>query len=243
MAVQALQNHIITDRLAIGYGHTPVAQHLSVDIGGGMLTCLIGRNGLGKSTLLRTLAGLQPPLAGRVTLTAGGATTDVAKASRQTLSRLVGIVLTERPDVQNLTVSDVVALGRMPYTGFFGRLSAADRSAVSEALRLTGMSAFAHRDISMLSDGEMQKVMIARALAQQTPFILLDEPAAFLDYPGKRDALRLLARLAHESGKAILASTHDLDLALRLADRIITITPTGFSDVSKEQLRDIIGQE
>ncbi|MBP7918606.1 MAG: ABC transporter ATP-binding protein, partial [Prevotella sp.] len=155
------------------------------------------------------------------------------------LALLVSVVLTERPDVQQMTVAEVVGLGRMPYTGFFGTLSSADLEVVEEALTLVGISDFAPRMIDALSDGERQKVMIAKALAQQTPVVLLDEPTAFLDYPSKVEMMKLLRRLAAETGKAILLSTHDLPLALQLADRLLTIDQ-GLREMSKTELADYL---
>jgi iron complex transport system ATP-binding protein len=209
--------------LAIGYRGKVVGEELDGCIRSGELTCLIGSNGLGKSTLLRTLAAFQPPLAGQVEWHDGGTWRSLQAMSKAQLATLVSVVLTERPEVQHMTVAEVVGLGRMPYTGFFGTLTAADRQVVAEALALVGIAPYAPRMIDALSDGERQKVMIAKALAQQTPVVLLDEPTAFLDYPSKVEMMKLLRRLTAETGKAILLSTHDLPLALQLADRLLTI--------------------
>ncbi|MBQ7471647.1 MAG: ABC transporter ATP-binding protein [Prevotella sp.] len=197
-----------------------VAQGLDATLMPGELTCLIGRNGTGKSTLLRTLAGFQPLLAG--TICYGTTATHDARhqADRQTLAKLIGVVLTDRPKLGNMSVSEVVALGRTPYTNFWGTLSPTDHEAVTTALRLTGIDMLQDRPVQSLSDGERQKVFIAKALAQETPVILLDEPTAFLDFQSKTETLALLHQLAHEQQKAILLSTHDLELALRKADRI-----------------------
>ena len=135
-----------------------------------------------------------------------------------------------------MTVFDIVAMGRMPYTNFFGTLKDEDRKNVEEAMRTVGIAEFAMRDISTLSDGERQKVMIAKALAQQTPVIILDEPTAFLDYPSKVETMRLLHNLAADMGKIVIASTHDLDIAVRNADRLITIDGV-LKDVDKEELK------
>lgn len=209
------------DHVAIGYGARrktarAVGCGLSAAAAAGSLTCLIGRNGSGKSTLLRTIARLQPPLAGSILI----GTDDTSKMRREELARRLSIVLTQRPDTDNMTVGELVALGRAPHTGFWGQLSPADRQAVDRALALAGISHMAARRVSSLSDGECQKAMVAKSLAQDTPVILLDEPSAFLDYPGKVELMRLLARLAHDEGKTILLSTHDLDTALSLADRL-----------------------
>ena len=245
-------NGIIISNLAIGYKKKVVAKGLSATICGGGLTCLIGRNGLGKSTLLRTLAGFQPALGGSITIriTDEGVVEkdgeagerlnvkdyDVASVSKATMSRLVAEVLTEKVDIVNMTVFDIVAMGRMPYTNFFGTLKDEDRKNVEEAMRTVGIAEFAMRDISTLSDGERQKVMIAKALAQQTPVIILDEPTAFLDYPSKVETMRLLHNLAADMGKIVIASTHDLDIAVRNADRLITIDGV-LKDVDKEELK------
>lgn len=211
---------IFLSRLSIGYTvhrrARVVASSLSACALPGTLTCLLGRNGTGKSTLLRTIARLQPPLDGKVEI--GGKPIDAF--SREELARTVAVVLTQRPDAANLTVRQLVELGRAPYTGFWGRLSADDRRVVDEAIGCVGMEHMALRRIASLSDGEMQKVMIAKSLAQQTPVILLDEPTAFLDFPGKIDILLLLKRLAHDERKTILLSTHDLETALHTADRL-----------------------
>lgn len=235
-------NDIIINGLTIGYGNRVVAGPLSCRIEGGALTCLVARNGAGKSTLLRTIAGMQRPVGeGRpIRIMTDGESGDAPERRRvdgQEMSRLVAVVLTERPQLRRLTVWQVAAMGRIPHTGWLGTLREADRSAVAEALREVGMEAFAGRDIGTLSDGERQKVMIARALAQQTPVLLLDEPTAFLDYPSKVAIMRLLARLAHGTGRLVLASTHDLDLALRFADRLLTISQGGLREMSKDELR------
>lgn len=194
----------------------PVTENLSASLFAGELTCLIGANGCGKSTLLRTLTAFLPPLAGEVRINGK----NLVQYTREELSRLVGVVLTDRIEVRNLRVDELVAMGRMPYTGFWGRLSSVDRHWVDEAMDQVGIRPLAHRPVHSLSDGEMQKVLVAKALAQETPFIFLDEPTAFLDYPSKLDLFLLLRRLAGEQQKTIFLSTHDLDLALQLADRL-----------------------
>ncbi len=193
-----------------------VAEGLDASISNGELTCLLGRNGAGKSTLLRTLAAFQPPLGGSIRLL-GRALTEY---SDRALSHLLGVVLTDKCDLTNMTVADLVAMGRAPYTGFWGALTASDRKEVERAVAAVGIESLAERKIQTLSDGERQKAMIAKALAQQTPVILLDEPTAFLDYPSKVEIMQLLHRLTRETGKTIFLSTHDLELALQIADRI-----------------------
>lgn len=191
-----------------------VAEGLDARVEAGRMTCLIGRNGSGKSTLLRTMAGFLPPLAGCVTVDGES----VCAMSRSRMARRVGVVLTVRPDLHGLTVAETVALGRAPYTGFWGGLGAEDHRVVAEAMMMAGVEKLAGKPMGRLSDGERQKVMVAKALAQQTPVILFDEPTAFLDYPAKASLMRLLLALAHDSGKTVFMSTHDLELAMRTAD-------------------------
>lgn len=211
---------ITLKNLVVGYPdgrHTRQLNHAAnEEAHDGMLTCLIGANGAGKSTLLRTIAGFQLPLEGTVLL--GG--DDVRALSPRQRAERMAVVLTDRPDVMCTTVWEMVATGRAPFTGFWGRLSGKDRDIVTRSLRLVGIEWMADRTVASLSDGERQKVMIAKALAQQTPIILLDEPTAFLDYPSRVEAMQLLLNIAHEEHKTVLLSTHDLDLAIHTADRI-----------------------
>lgn len=223
-------NEIKIENLTIGYHSKIVAKGLTTTLSSGALTCLIGKNGLGKSTLLKVLAGFIPPLSGKVIITFDGKDYDLSRMSKMALSHLIAVVLTDKVDIANVSVKDVVSMGRMPYTNFFGNLNKDDEEIVLKALNMTGISDFASRDISTLSDGERQKVMIARALAQQTPIILLDEPTAFLDYESKVETMRLLHNMASNMDKIVLASTHDLDIAVRIADRMITID-NGIKDV------------
>ena len=187
---------------------------LNASLYGGQLTCLLGTNGVGKSTLIRTLAGFQKPLDGSISLF-GKPLDDFSPTE---LSHHLGVVLTDKVPAGGLTAFELVSMGRIPYTGFWGNLSSHDRKIVSDSIRKVGMQGFEQRRLCNLSDGERQKLMIAKALAQQTDVILLDEPIAFLDFPSKIELLQLLRSLAHESGKSILLSTHDLDLALQAAD-------------------------
>ena len=207
----------ILQSLSIGYSHKVIAADINAQIKGGELTCLTGRNGTGKSTLMRTLAGFLKPLGGTALLDGR----DVSRLSAAQRSRLISVVLTDRVDIDGMRVKDLVSVGRQPYTGFFGKMSSADEEVVDRAIADVGMTDFAGRQVNSLSDGERQKVMIAKALAQQTPVILLDEPTAFLDYPSKKEMFQMLARLCHEQGKAVLVSTHDLDIALPIADSVI----------------------
>ena len=211
---------ITLKNLVVGYPdgrHTRQLNHTAnEEAHDGMLTCLIGANGAGKSTLLRTIAGFQLPLEGTVLL--GG--DDVRALSPRQRAERMAVVLTDRPDVMCTTVWEMVATGRAPFTGFWGRLSGKDRSIVTHSLRLVGIEWMADRTVASLSDGERQKVMIAKALAQQTPVVLLDEPTAFLDYPSRVEVMQLLLNIAHEEHKTVLLSTHDLDLDLQTADRL-----------------------
>ena len=212
------------DGLSIGYTakHSVkvVAEGISEIINSCELTCLIGENGAGKSTLLRTLSGFLPPLSGEIHIMG-----KTLKSYRETeLAKVIGVVLTEKSNVQNMTVEELVGMGRSPYTGFWGRLRAEDHAKVAEAIDLVGIAELSDRLVQTLSDGERQKVMIAKALAQETPIIFLDEPTAFLDYPSKVEILKLLHKLSSEAGKTIFLSTHDLELALRVADKVWLMT-------------------
>ena len=213
--------------LTIGYAQKNntkvVASGINATLHSGRLTCLIGANGIGKSTLLRTLSAFQPPLSGEIFID-NESPIPLSTLTDKQLSRLIGVVLTEKPDVQNMTVFELVGLGRSPYTGFWGRLNEDDKEVVKESLRLVGIESLQNRLIQTLSDGERQKTMIAKALAQQTPVIYLDEPTAFLDYPSKVEMLTLLRHLARETGKTIFLSTHDMELALQIADELWLMT-------------------
>lgn len=193
-----------------------VAEHVAVRLHPGELVCLLGPNGAGKSTLLRTLAGMQPPLQGRVELLGA----DLHRLQPCELARRLSVVLTERTDAGALSARTLVALGRYPYTDWSGRLTPTDETSIDRALMAVGALALAERPVGELSDGERQKVMIARALAQEPMLLLLDEPTAFLDLPRRVEIMGLLRRLARTTGRAVLLSTHDLDLALRSADRL-----------------------
>jgi iron complex transport system ATP-binding protein len=210
--------------LSIGYknkqGIRVVAKHLTANIHQGCLTCLLGENGVGKSTLLKTLSAFQPQLGGSICIQGR----ELGQYTERELARTIGIVLTEKPDVQQMTAMELVEMGRAPYTGFWGRLNDDDRKACEEAMALIGIDHLRNRMIETLSDGERQKVMIAKTLAQQTPIIYLDEPTAFLDYPSKVDMLLLLSRISRETQKTVFLSTHDLELALQVADTIWLMT-------------------
>lgn len=223
---------ITLKNLSIGYRSKhqlrTVASAIDAQLQSGKLTCLIGANGIGKSTLLRTLAGFQPAISGEIRINHQEKESDsptkestgkpISDLSPKDLAKEIGVVLTSKPDAAQLSVEEIVGIGRSPHTGFWGTLSPRDKQIVTEALQQVGIQHLAHRNIQELSDGERQKVMIAKALAQQTSIIILDEPTAFLDFPSKVETLQMLRRLAHEQHKAILFSTHDVELALQLAD-------------------------
>ena len=211
---------ITLKNLIIGYRSKhqlwAIASPVHASLQAGELTCLIGANGVGKSTLLRTLSGFQPPLDGEILIQ----DKPLSDYSARELAQKIGVVLTNRMDIPQLSVQEIIGIGRSPYTGFWGTLSSADQKIVDEAIRQTGIQHLASRSINELSDGERQKVMIAKALAQQTRLIILDEPTAFLDFPSKVETLQMLRRLAHEQHKSILLSTHDVELALQIADQL-----------------------
>ena len=217
--------------LSVGYQQarrtsTIVLAGLNATLRSGRLTCLVGANGIGKSTLLRTLAAFQPPLAGQMLYLADAkpAPLDIATLSQAQLAQLVSVVLTAKPSVENLSVEQIVGLGRSPYTNIWGTLKAEDHRVVEWAMDVVGITNLRQRMVQTLSDGERQKMMIAKALAQDTPVMLLDEPTAFLDYKSKVEMLALLSRLAHETNKMVLLSTHDLEQAVHTADALWVVT-------------------
>ena len=211
---------ISCNHLTIGYGTRVVQRDLSFTIADGELVALLGANGCGKSTLLRTLAGLQQSLGGECRFSFSEAFQHRSDLAAQR-SKYIALVLTERLSVDSATVRDVVAMGRYPYTSFLGTLSAADHRIVRDAMQQVEVDDLADTFYNDHSDGEKQRILIAKALAQQTPVILLDEPTAHLDLPSRIKTLNLLRSIAHEQNKTILISTHELDLALRTADRVL----------------------
>lgn len=202
--------------LTVGYGKKAILSDINQTIESGQLVCLLGANGVGKSTILRTIAGFQPPLYGTILLNEQ----DMSSFSTAQRSKAISVVLTERIEVPCMNVVDLVGMGRSPYTGFFGTLTKEDKNIIYEAIDMVGISHLATRTFDTLSDGERQKVLLAKALAQQTPVILLDEPTAFLDFHAKVSTLQLLLRLAHETNKTILLSTHDVEMAIQLSDAL-----------------------
>ena len=234
---------ISLSHLSVGYtASQALVSDVNVELQSGQLHCLIGRNGIGKSTLLKTLTGFLPKLSGNLLLDGQG----IETFTQQALARKISIVLTQKPDVQNLTVAEVIGLGRSPYTGFFGKLRVRDCAVVDDAIRSVGIEPLRHRMIQTLSDGERQKVMIAKALAQETPIILLDEPTAFLDFPSKAETFQLLRSMAHEKDKLIVLSTHDLELAVRFADCLLEVQEGSLHIVTaaevRQEMQEIIGK-
>lgn len=226
------KNAIELRGLTVGVGERILLAGVDASLPAGTLCALIGRNGAGKSTLLRCLAGLDRPRGGAVLI--GG--TDIARLDPRSLACTVAFVNTERVRVPSLSCRDIVAMGRAPYTNWFGRMQASDRETVDRALELVGMQDYASRAMTTMSDGECQRVMIARAIAQDTPVILLDEPTSFLDMPGRYALAELLGRLVAREGKTILFSTHELDIASRATGRTWVIDSPRLLDLPSERL-------
>ena len=210
--VVPLQAVMKLENVILAYGNKVVAKDINAELLPGELVCLVGRNGAGKSTLIRHILKENPD------------------------PKFISVVLTDRIDIERMTVRDIVAMGRMPYTGFFGKLTEEDERIVTEAIETLSLEEFSNRQINTLSDGERQKAIIAKALAQQTPYILLDEPTAFLDYPSKVSTMQMLKKLCKENNKAILISTHDLDIALRYCDKVWHMT----DGTLKEKVGEVI---
>jgi iron complex transport system ATP-binding protein len=207
--------------LSIGYRSTAnqphvIAKELSLNIGKGQVVGLLGPNGSGKSTLIRTLAGIQPVLNGTIRVLGNAIRSNQVRQN----ARLLSVVLTDRIDVRNLTVFDLVSMGRYPHTDWLGRGDNEDSDRIFLALEQVRMADFANLYFNELSDGEQQRSLLAKALVQDTPLIILDEPTAHLDLPNRISIMRLLRSLADETGKSILFSTHDLDLAIHTAERL-----------------------
>ncbi|MGB3608664.1 MAG: ABC transporter ATP-binding protein [Psychroserpens sp.] len=221
--------HIIlkTDKLAIGYhtkkGNTIICDGINLELQQGKLIGLVGANGIGKSTFLRTLTTIQPPLEGSIYLNGRS----ILDYSNLELAKTMSLVLTEQLMSKNLTVFELVALGRQPYTNWVGNLSSEDISEVKKAIGLTNLNDLEHRKCFELSDGQLQKVMIARALAQGSDLIILDEPTTHLDMYHKAYVLKLLQKLTKETSITILFSSHEIDLAIQLCDTMIVMNDTG----------------
>ena len=213
------------ENLSVGYTNNQlrevVASNLSFSLKKGQLTALVGANGIGKSTLLKNLARIEKPFSGTISLLEK----ELNSYKLPELSRLMSVVWANNPITANLTVYDLVALGRHPYTNWIGMLTKTDAKVIDKALTLTHCQDIVHKKCFEISDGQLQKVLIAKSLAQETPLILLDEPTTHLDIYHKAYILKLLKKLAHEKGKTILFSTHEIDLAIQLCDQIVLMKP------------------
>ena len=234
MASEEKHTSISATNLSIGYFRrkkvTPIAEDLSFSFTQGTLIGLVGENGIGKSTLLRTLAGVQPSLKGKVLLSEQ----EISTLSPLAMAKQLSVVLTESPASKNLTVIELISLGRQPHTNWMGSLTTHDTIVIQEAMRNTETQELAHRKCLELSDGQLQRVAIARALAQDTPVIILDEPTTHLDLYHRAYILKLLKKLTLETGKTILFSTHEIDLAIQLCDKLMVMTPNElFCDTPK----------
>lgn len=222
-----MENKIIlhASNLSIGYTHKKeksiIASGIDLSLEKGKLIALIGANGIGKSTLLRTITGIQKPLSGTVLLNEKS----ILELDSLTLAQNLSVVLTEKLPPSNLTVWELIALGRQPYTNWIGTLTDNDITKVNEAVELTQISHLTTKRHYEISDGQLQIVLIARALAQDTPLIILDEPTTHLDLLHKVVLFKLLKKLTQETGKCILFSTHDIDMAIQLSDEMIIMTP------------------
>ena len=216
-----------------GYRSRTLLSDVDTSFPAATLTALIGRNGTGKSTLLRAIAGLNPHYSGSIRIEGQ----DIKGMTPGAMAKALAFVSTQRTRIQSMRCIDAVAAGRAPYTDWIGRMRREDEDAVRKALDDVGMSAFATRTLDTMSDGECQRVMIARALAQDTPVILLDEPTSFLDMPSRYDLVRLLGRLAHDQGKCILFSTHELDIATEKCDSVAMISPPRLIHLPAEEFR------
>ena len=226
-----------TEDLHIGYKDKAILPPINVSLKEGNLIALIGPNGAGKSTLFKTLTAHIKPIKGKIELFRK----ELTDYSSKEKARLIGLVLTERPDDMFLKVYDVVASGRCPYTDFFGKIGKEDENVIQESLDIVGINKLKDRYFNTLSDGEKQKVMIAKTLAQNTPIIFMDEPTAFIDYPSKIELFSLMKMLTKERNKTIIFSSHDLELLLRYTDDIWLISK-GKQLISAKK-DDLIGNE
>jgi len=228
MASETLHTRITVQNLTIGYASkkkdTIIAENIIFNANKGELIALVGPNGIGKSTLIRTLAGMQKPISGRIKISE----VDMSTLDSLSLASQISVVLTEAPASKNVTVYELIALGRQPYTNWLGILSETDKSAVNKAIAVTETEALQHKKCFELSDGELQRVLIARTLAQDTPIIILDEPTSHLDLYHRAYVLKLLKKLTKEAGKTILFSTHEIGIALSLVDQMIVLQKDSF---------------
>ena len=215
---------LTTNNLSVGYGskkgNKEIAKNINIELQKGELVCLVGRNGIGKSTLLRTLSKMQPRLGGEILLE----NKSIDDYSRIDLAKIISLVLTERIPSSNLTVHELIALGRQPYTNWIGKLLQEDLDHIKEAIDQSHLTELINDRCDKLSDGQLQRAMICRALAQNTHLIILDEPTAHLDVQHKIETFRLLKKIAHELNRAILISTHEIQLATQIADTLWLMT-------------------
>ncbi len=215
---------LTASNLSIGYKSknqdTVVAENLNLSLENGRLIALVGANGIGKSTLLRTITGIQKPLSGAVKLQ----DKDIFSYAPLALAQNLSLVLTEKLPPSNLTVFELIALGRQPYTNWLGKLSQQDIEKINQAVALTHIAHLLDKKHTEISDGQLQIVLIARALAQDTALIILDEPTTHLDLFHKVSVFKLLKKLSQDTNKCILFSTHDIDLAIQLSDEMIVMT-------------------
>ena len=220
------------NNITLAFGERMLINGATTHFECGKMVALLGRNGTGKSTLLRAIAKLGEVSCGEIMVDGR----NIVDVDIRSFARLVAFVNTERVDVEALSTYDLVAIGRSPYTDWMGRMTADDRAIIERAMQITGVEHLAQRMVDTLSDGECQRVMIARALAQDTPVILLDEPTAFLDLSNRYELCTLLSRLAHDEGKLVLFSTHELDIALSLADSIALVDTPDFVHMPTAEL-------
>ena len=224
--------------VSLGYGSRRLLSGVNQEFDAGTLYALIGRNGTGKSTLMRAISGINRRYEGKIEI----AGRDIRNLGAPEMSKLLALVTTERVRIEAMTSREVVAIGRSPYTGWTGRLSESDRRIVNQALAAVGMSDYAGRRLQTMSDGECQRVMIARALAQDTPVILLDEPTSYLDMPSRYTLVRLLRSLAHNKDKCIIFSTHELDIATEECDQVALIDEGRLRVASAAKMRALLPQ-
>ncbi len=224
MSERGAHKVLTTKDLSIGYGSKKeikvIAKHMDLTLNKGELVCLVGKNGIGKSTLLRTLSKMQPRLDGNIFLE----DKSIDLFSRNELAKIISLVLTERIPSSNLTVYELIALGRQPYTNWIGKLLEEDLKQIKEAMSQSHLTELMHERCDKLSDGQLQRAMICRALAQNTDLIILDEPTAHLDVQHKMETFKLLKKIAHELNRAILISTHEIQLATQIADELWLMT-------------------
>lgn len=210
---------ISAENLTVGYDKNGVITGIDIKALKGQIICLLGPNGAGKSTILRTLSGLLAPVSGTVSIDG----TDINKIKKKNIAKKMSLVLTEKPIPSLITVYEMISMGRTPYTDFLGRLSDSDRSVIDESLKITGIEHLSNRYFSQLSDGEKQKVMIARALVQEPELIVLDEPTSHLDIKHKIEVIKVLRKLSNEKNITCILSLHDIDLALKGCQTVLLV--------------------